>query len=117
MSKKSVVSIGIEIPGADVEKISIKSKVSLLDYEIVIINPSIFNFYGYSHDNYLGKPCLDDSNSFSLKEQLAHWRREILENIKARKNVFIMLNENEEVYVATDKESYSGTGRLLDTFV
>jgi hypothetical protein len=111
MGKKNVVSIGYDIPGADIEKISLKSKASLLDYDVVIINPAIYDFYGYSYDEYLGKPCLDDSSSFSLKEHIEHWRREILESIKAGKNVFFMLNQEQKVYVATGTKSYSGTGR------
>jgi len=31
MAKKKVLSIGIEIPGGDVEQITLESKVSLLD--------------------------------------------------------------------------------------
>ena len=115
MGKKSVVSVGADIPGADIENISLKSKVSLLDYDVAIINPAIYDFYGYSYEDYLGKPCLDDSNSFSLKEHLEHWRREILESIKAGKNVFFMLNQEQEVYVATGTKSYSGTGRNRQT--
>lgn len=97
MAKKSVVSIGIEIPGSDDKQISLKSKISLLDYDIVIIDPAIYDFYGYSHDDYLGKPCLDDANSFSLKEHLEHWRREILEFIRAGKNVFLKEKENKTI--------------------
>jgi len=112
---KNVVSIEYEIPGADIENISIKSKVSLLDYDVVIFNPSIYEFYGYGYENYLGKPCLDDYNSFSLKEHVEHWRREILESIKSGKNIFFMLNKEQEVYVATGEKSYSGTGRNRQT--
>lgn len=114
MARSKLVSIGFYIPGADIETTSLRSKVSLLDYDIAIINPDIYNFYGYSEDD-LGKPCLDDSHSFSLKEHLEHWRREILEAIKAGKNVFFMLNKEEMVYVATGEKSYSGTGRSRQT--
>lgn len=115
MTRNNVVSIGINIPGTDIKEVSLKSKVSLLDYDIVIIDPAIYSFYGYSYDEYQGKPCLDDSNSFSLKEHIEHWRREILESIRAGKNIFIMLNNEQEVYVATGEESFSGTGRNRQT--
>ncbi|MBN2260674.1 MAG: hypothetical protein JW702_09015 [Clostridiales bacterium] len=115
MGKKSVVSIGADIPGAEFDNISLKSRASLLDYDVVIIDPAIYGFYGYRYEDYLGKPCLDDSNSFSLKEHLEHWRREILESIRAWKNVFIMLNQEQEVYIATGTKSYSGTGRNRQT--
>jgi len=115
MAKKNIVSIGIEIPGVDVENIDLKSKDSLLDFDVVIINPDIYEFFGYSCGNYLGKPCLDDSNSFLLKEHIEHWRREILEAINAGKNIFILLNKEQNVYVATGEKSYSGTGRNRQT--
>jgi len=115
MAKKKIVSVGMVIPGADVKNISLKSKSSLLDYDVIIIDPEINSFYGYSYDDYQGKPCLDDTNSFRLKEHIEHWRREILEAVKAGKNVFLYLNEEEEVYVATGDKSHSGTGRNRQT--
>src|SRR6056297_2355680 len=83
MAKKSIASVGIEIPGADINRISLRSKTSLLDYDVIIVDPHIYDFYGYNYDNYQGKPCLDDTNSFRLKDHLEHWRREILEAVKA----------------------------------
>lgn len=115
MAKKNIVSIGMEIPGADIKTISLMSKSSLLDFDVIIIDPAIDNFYGYSYEDYQGKPCLDDTNSFRLKEHIEHWRREILEAIKAGKNVFLYLNEEEEVFVATGQKTYSGTGRNRQT--
>ncbi|WP_218398533.1 hypothetical protein [Alteromonas lipotrueae] len=115
MAKKNVVSIGMEIPGADIKTLSMKSKSSLLDFDIIIIDPAIDDFYGYSYEDYQGKPCLDDTNSFRLKEHIEHWRREILEAVKAGKNVFLYLNEEEEVFIATGQKSYSGTGRNRQT--
>lgn len=108
---KNIACIGINVPGADTENISLSSKTSFLDYDVVIINPEISVFYGYGYDEYNGKMCLDNTNSFRLKEHLEHWRREILEAVKAGKNIFFMLNEKQEVYVATGEKSYSGTGR------
>ena len=79
MAKKNVVSIGFEIPGSDVEMIGRRSKTSLLDFDVIVIDPSIHEFYGYEDDTYRGKRCLSDDGSFTLKEHLEHWRREILE--------------------------------------
>jgi hypothetical protein len=115
MAKKKIISIGFDIPGVDLERINFKSKTSLLDFDISIINPDISNFYGYGDDDYLGKPSLNDSNSFSLKEHLEHWRREIREGIRAGKNIFLMLNKEQTVYVATGTKSHSGTGRNRQT--
>lgn len=34
MARNSVVGIGVDIPGADIEEVSLRSKVSLLDYDM-----------------------------------------------------------------------------------
>jgi hypothetical protein len=111
---KSIITIGLEIPGATAKAVALNSKLSLLDYDIAIFNPCIRQFYG-CYEEYLGKPCLNDSNSFQLKECLEHWRREILEAVKAGKTVVLLLNELEEVYVATGQKTYSGTGKNTRT--
>jgi len=111
---RSIVSVGFEIPGGKAKYTSLSSKLSLLDYDIAVFNPGIGEFYGYG-EQYLGKPCLSDSGSFQLKETLEHWRREILEAVKAGKTVFLLLNELEEVYVATGEKTYAGTGRNRQT--
>jgi hypothetical protein len=108
---KNIVVIGVGLPHEEVEFKSLLSQISLLDYDISVFNPDIRSFYDYPLHYYLGKPSLNDTNSFKLKEQLSHWRREILEAIKAGKTVFLLLDELQEVYVQTGEKSYSGTGR------
>lgn len=112
---KNILAIGVDIPGEQTTYTNMKSKLSLLDYDISIFNPALYEFYGYSCDDYLGKRCLPDSDSFQLREHIEHWRREILESIKAGKTVFIILNEKVELYVATGEKTYSGTGRNRQT--
>jgi len=112
---KNIVKIGINIPGDESNYTSLQSKLSLLDYDIAVVNPNIYEFYDYINEDYLGKPCLSDTNSFWLKEHIEHWRREILGAIKASKTIFLLLNELQEVYVATGEKSYSGTGRNRQT--
>ena len=112
---KKIACIGIDIPGVDAGNVSLASKSSLLDYDVVIINPDISVFYGYGYEEYNGKRCLDDTSSFRLKEHLEHWRREVLEAVKAGKNIFFMLNQKQELYVATGEKSHSGTGRNRQT--
>ena len=101
----------MSLPPDELEFKSIRSQTSLLDYDISIFNPDISSLSGYPSDSYLGKPSLNDTYSFKLQEQLAHWRREILGALRAGKTVVILLNILQEVYVATGDKSYSGTGR------
>ena len=108
---KKIIVIGTSLPHDAVKYEAIHSQVSLLDYDISVFNPDISSFYGYRTDYYLAKPSLDDTNSFKLQEQLSHWRREILGAVRAGKTVFLLLNELQDVYVATGDKSFSGTGR------
>ena len=111
---KKIAAIGVEIPVNDSTHIPLRSKTSLLDYDIAIIDPNIWKFYG-SYDDYLGKPCLNDSLSFQLKEHTEHWKHEIVQASEAGKALFVLLNKFKEVYVATGEKSYSGTGRNRST--
>lgn len=108
---ESIAVIGTSLPHDDVECVPLHSQNSLLDYDISVFNPDISSFYGYPTDYHLGKPSLDDTNSFKLKERLSHWRQEILGAVRAGKTIFLLLNELQEVYVATGEKSFSGTGR------
>jgi hypothetical protein len=112
---KKIITVGVAVPSEDEFFTSIASNLSLLDYDIAIINPNISGLYGYSYEDYQGKPCLSNSNSFKLKEYVDHWRREITEAVKAGKTVFLLLNKIQEVFVATGEESYSGTGHNRQT--
>ncbi len=110
MSKKSILTIGLELASSDTEHATFGSKTSLLDWDIVLFKPIIDDFYTYS-EYYQGKPCLSDSSSFQLKECCEHWRREIKQAVEAGKTVIVYLSELEEIYVDTGQRSYSGTGR------
>ena len=110
MSKKRVLTVGLELASSDTEHASFRSKTSLLDWDIVLFKPDISDFQSYG-DYYQGKPSLSDSSSFQLKECCEHWRREIKQAVEAGKTVIVFLSELEEVFVDTGQRSYSGTGR------
>ena len=86
--------------------VPINSKSSLLDYDIIVFDPDITPFHGYYDEHYLGKVSLDDHGSFSLKEHLDHWKKEIFESIKVGKSIFILLNNIQEVYIATGNKRF-----------
>jgi len=114
MPRRHIAAIGIELATDDVVELSFTEKQSLLDFDIVVIRPSIDAFISW-HNTYNGKPCLDDDLSFQLKECCAHWRREIRSLVEAGKTVIVFLCELQEVYVATGTHSYSGAGRNRQT--
>lgn len=114
MSAKKILTVGLELASSDTQYASFRSKLSLLDWDIILFKPQIDEFYSYV-DYYQGKPSLSDSSSFQLKECCEHWRREIKQAVETGKTVLVFLPELQEVYVDTGQRSYSGTGRNRHT--
>lgn len=112
---KAILTVGFELASNDTHYEGFRSKISLLDWDIILFRPSIDNFWGHYVDLYQGKPSLDDSASFQLKECCEHWRREIKQAVEAGKTVIVFLPPVEEVYIATGERQYSGTGRNQKT--
>jgi len=111
MSKKRILTVGVELASTDAQYASIRSKTSLLDWDIVLFKPQINDFIGSYSDYFQGKPSLSNSVSFQLKECCEHWRREIKQAVESGKTVIAFLPALEEVYVDSGQRSYSGTGR------
>jgi hypothetical protein len=115
MSARKILTVGVELASPDTQYASFQSKMSLLDWDIVLFKPQIGDFVSAYADHYQGKPSLDDSASFKLKECCEHWRREIKQAVETNKTVLIYLPSLFEVYVDTGERSYSGTGRNQKT--
>ncbi|MGY2492303.1 hypothetical protein [Cupriavidus sp. CP313] len=113
MSKK-IITVGFSIASPEIEYAEFRSKVSLLDWDIVLFRPDIDEFVSYS-DKFQGKPSLSESTSFLLKECCEHWRRELKQAVDTGKTVVVYLPPLTEVYVDTGKRTYSGTGRNQKT--
>lgn len=111
---RKILTIGFELASSEVESASFQSKVSLLDWDIILFRPDIFELISHN-DFFQGKPSLNDSLSFRLKECSEHWRRELKQAYDTGKTVVIYLPPVTEVYVDTGKRSYSGTGRNQKT--
>jgi len=114
MTVRKILTIGFELASADTQYAGFRSKMSLLDWDIVLFKPEISEFSSYG-DFYQGKPSLSDSASFQLKECCEHWRREIKQAVDTGKTVVIFLPALHEVYIDTGERSYSGTGRNQKT--
>ena len=108
------MTIGLELAAIDAQHASFRSKTSLLDWDVVLFRPLISEFYSYG-DYFQGKPSLNESASFQLKECCEHWRREVKQAVETGKTVIVFLPSLEEVYVDTGQRSYSGTGRNQKT--
>lgn len=108
MSKKKILCLGLELCSDQVTNEKINSKISLLDWDIILIKPTVKT---YTESRYQGKPSLSDDLSFHYRELFAHWKREITEAIKHGKLVIVFLGKLTQFYAATGKKQTSGTGR------
>jgi len=107
---KKILTIGLELASDDVTHEEFTSRASLLDWDIVLFKPLIDEFISYDYQ-YKGRPSLNDSDSFQLKEACEHWRREIKQAVESGKTVIVFLSPVEEVYIDTGNRQHSGTGR------
>lgn len=110
MSARRILTIGLELASSDAQYARFDSKMSLLDWDIVLFKPLISDYSGYG-EFFQGKRSLSDSLSFVLKECCEHWRREIKQAVETGKTVLVYLPAIDEVFVDTGQRSYSGTGR------
>lgn len=107
---KSILTIGIELASDAVKQVDFRSKLSLLDWDIVLFRPIIDDLIEGA-GLYQGMPSLDDSGSLSLKESCEHWRREIKQASENGKTVIVFLAQEKKLFVRTGEETYVGTGR------
>lgn len=113
---KPILTIGFELAGDNTTHEPFRSRASLLDWDIVLFRPSIDEFWDEDDvEYYQGKPSLDDSASFQLKECCEHWRREMKQAVDAGKTVVVYLPTVQDIYIDTGKREYSGTGRNQKT--
>jgi hypothetical protein len=112
---KALATFGFELASDVVDQHDLDSRTTLLDYDIALFRPTLDGFMRGRLEDYLGKPCLDDTASFQLREACAHWRREIKQAVETGKTVVVFLTEKRNVYIATGEKRHSGTGRNQKT--
>lgn len=111
MAKKKILTVGFSVADEDIEFSEFDSDISLLDWDIVLFKPDIGQYIFRHESMFEGKPCLSDNESFKLKAQSEHWRREIKSAIDHGKLVIVFLDELKKISIATGKKEFSGTGR------
>lgn len=111
MAKKKILTIGFELCDMDSEYSPFDNDISLLDWDIILIKPDITEYIYRHQSSFRGSPCLSDHDSFKLKSQSEHWRREIKAAVQHGKLVIVFLCELKNIYIATGNKNTSGTGR------
>ncbi len=101
MSDKRILTIGLELASTDIQYAIFQSKMSLLDWDIVLFKPQIGDFTSYG-EHFQGKPSLKRPRLFQLKECCEHWRREIKQAVETGKTIIVFLPSLEEVYVTRE---------------
>lgn len=84
---------------------------SLLDADIVVIQPSLPSEYGRSGQFFAGQPVLQDTPSFRVREAAAHWRSELVAALADGKTIVVFLCKPSLVQLYTGQRTTSGTGR------
>jgi len=111
MAKKKILTIGFALCDEETEFSEFDSDISLLDWDIVLFKPDISDYIHRCESIFEGKPCLSDNDSFKLKAQSEHWRREIKSAVEHGKLVVIFMDELTPLSIATGEKEFSGTGR------
>lgn len=115
MAKKKILTIGFSLYGDDAEYCDFNSETSLLDWDIILIQPDISDYLFRGGDYFQGKKSLSDYDSFTLKSKTEHWKREIKTAMDHGKLVVVFLDKLQEVFIATGEKQYSGTGKNRQT--
>ena len=115
MAKKKILTIGFQLCDESSEYCEFDSDLSLLDWDIILFKPDISNYLRSYESTFQGKPCLSDDQSFQLKAQSEHWRREIKSAMDSGKLVIVYLGELRDLSIATGQKQFSGTGRNQKT--
>ncbi|MCT9825237.1 hypothetical protein ACM9HO_03350 [Pseudomonas sp. KHB2.9] len=111
MANKKILTIGFSLADDQIESCDFDSDISLLDWDIILFKPEIHDYLIRHESTFEGRPCLSDDQSFKLKAQSEHWRREIKAAIEHGKLVLVFLTELTPLSIATGKREYSGTGK------
>ncbi|MGI8488481.1 hypothetical protein QWJ20_08055 [Pectobacterium sp. S5] len=111
MAKKKILTIGFELCDTDSEYSSFDNDISLLDWDVILLKPDINEYLSRQQSSFQGSPCLSDYDSFKLKSQSEHWRREIKAAVQHGKLVIVFLCDLKKLYIATGNKKTSGTGR------
>lgn len=101
-----MLTIGFGLASPDIHYESFLSKISLLDWDIVLFKPQIDDLYDYDED--LELTLIGDATS-ELKESCEHWSREINQAVETGKTVIVFLPGIEKIYEHNNYQAIPAT--------
>ncbi|MBN8467889.1 hypothetical protein JYJ95_15315 [Corallococcus exiguus] len=113
MPQRTILSVGRKLPG-DFEFVSLNSKRSLADADIVVFYPSTLSNFE-ADDDHNGADCFSEEEAPRVNAATEHWSSEIADALKRGTPVITILCDKEEYYLDTGKRQHSGTGRNRQT--
>tara|TARA_R110002096_G_scaffold433083_1_gene651141 strand:+ start:191 stop:1549 length:1359 start_codon:yes stop_codon:yes gene_type:complete len=95
---KKIAAINAKLP-ADIDEVKFFSSTSLLDYDIIVVNPAFpyMNRIDFSG----GGSCISIESGQSLVKAIRHWRQELDDALTAGKTIFVLLNSQKQDSYAT----------------
>lgn len=109
---KEIIAVGYHLPTNNDDYISIDSKASLSDADLVVFCPNFKDVFKYGDENsYKGKRSYNLNTSSRIVESFKHWKKELDSYLKSGRNLFILLSSKDEFYIDTGQRQTSGTGR------
>lgn len=109
---KEIVAVGYNLPTDFDDYISIDSKASLSDADLVIFCPDFRNTFRHGcESNYRGNRSYDLNSSARIDESIKHWKKELDAYLKSGRNLFVLLCSKDEFFIDSGQRKTSGTGR------
>lgn len=100
MANKRIISVGKNFPDERVENVSLNTRRSLLDADIIIFNPTFASLNLSYAGSYHNKNVLASGEAHNLNLHIEHWYRELIDACTAGKCIFILLSKPETIYIS-----------------
>lgn len=103
---KEIISIGYVIPGHDDHCVDFQDDSSLMDADVLLISPQSVTPSGdWVRFTSSDGGCYNVGASNTYKQKVAHLRKEIEDHLKAGKNVFIFLTQEQKASLSSGVSS------------
>lgn len=98
---KQIFTIGYKIPGKNDHYVDFQETLSLMDADVLLISPDSLRPWGdWVSFTSSDSGCYNVEASNRYKQKMSHLKKEIEDHLRAGKNVFIFLTQEEKEYLA-----------------